>query len=103
MLAVQLEEQQLAASARLIAAEAGGRSWLQRNWRPITMLRFLALVIADSGGLLAFRLLDQAVQSDPPQPLLVPPILRHLTDEEWDALCVALGELMHQRNRSQLH
>ena len=40
---------------------------------------------------LAFRLLDQAVQSDPPQPLLVPPMLRHLTDEEWDALCVAAG------------
>ena len=60
MLALQLEQQQLAASARLIAAEAGGRSWLQRNWRPITMLSFLALVIADSCGLLAFRLSDAA-------------------------------------------
>ena len=48
ILALQFEQQQLAASARLIAAEAGGRSWLQRNWRPITMLSFLALVIADS-------------------------------------------------------
>ena len=60
MLALQLEQQQLAASARLIAAEAGGRSWLQRNWRPIIMLSFLALVIADSCGLLAFRLSDAA-------------------------------------------
>ena len=60
MLALQLEQQQLAVSAPLIAAEAGGRSWLQRNWRPITMLSFLALVIADSGGLLAFRLSDAA-------------------------------------------
>jgi hypothetical protein len=60
MLAVQLEEQQLAASARLIAAEAVGCSWLQRNWRTITMFSFLALVIADSCGLLALRLSDAA-------------------------------------------
>jgi hypothetical protein len=60
MLALQLEQQQLAASARLIAVEADGRSWLQRNWRPIAMLRFLALVIADSCGLLASRLSDAA-------------------------------------------
>ena len=60
ILALQLEQQQLAASARLIAAEAGGRSCLQRNWRPITILSFLALVIADSCGLLAFRLSDVA-------------------------------------------
>ena len=47
-LAIDAEQHQLAVSARLIAAEAGGRSWLQRNWRPITMLSFLGLVIADS-------------------------------------------------------
>ena len=59
-LAIDAEQHQLAVSARLIAAEAGGRSWLQRNWRPITMLSFLGLVIADSCGLLVFRLSDSA-------------------------------------------
>ncbi len=37
-----------------------GASWLQRNWRPLTMLSFLGLVIADAFGMLAFRLADQA-------------------------------------------
>lgn len=44
----------------LIAAEIGGQSWLQRNWRPITMLSFLVLVILDAFGLLVFRLSDEA-------------------------------------------
>ena len=33
---------------------------MQRNWRPITMLSFLTLVILDSFGLLVFRLSDEA-------------------------------------------
>jgi len=60
MMAVQVEQQQLAARTQLIAAEAAGQSWLQRNWRPLTMLSFLGLVIADSFGLLVFRLSDEA-------------------------------------------
>ena len=48
--------------ARLVAAEAGGQSWLQRNWRLLTMLAFLVLVVADSFGLLAFRLSAEAWQ-----------------------------------------
>ena len=30
--------------ASIIRAEATGESWLQRNWRPLTMLAFLALM-----------------------------------------------------------
>ena len=59
-LTLDLEREKLAARASLIAAEIGGQSWLQRNWRPITMLSFLALVILDSFGLLVFRLSDEA-------------------------------------------
>ena len=59
-LALALERERLAAQAGLVAAEAGGASWLQRNWRPITMLSFLGLVVADAFGLLAFRRADQA-------------------------------------------
>lgn len=59
-LALALERESLQAKSGLIAAEANGASWLQRNWRPITMLSFLGLVVADSFGLLAFRLADQA-------------------------------------------
>jgi len=58
--ALAFEEDRLATAARLVTAEAGGQSWLQRNWRPLTMLCFLFLVMADSFGLLAFRLSAEA-------------------------------------------
>ena len=54
------EKELLSAKAKIISAEAQGASWLQRNWRPITMLTFLVLVVCDSFGLLAFRLADEA-------------------------------------------
>ncbi len=54
------ESQLLASKADLIRAEAQGASWLQRNWRPVSMLTFLALVVLDSFGLLAFRLAAEA-------------------------------------------
>lgn len=50
----------LESQAKIITAEAQGSSWLQRNWRPITMITFLILVVCDSFGLLAFRLAEQA-------------------------------------------
>lgn len=48
------------AQAKVITAEAQGASWLQRNWRPITMLTFLVLVVADTFGYTAFRLAPEA-------------------------------------------
>jgi len=44
----------------IIKAEAMGHSWIQRSWRPLTMLTFLVLIILDSFGLLAFRLSGEA-------------------------------------------
>ena len=35
---------ELKAAASIISAEASGDSWLQRNWRPMTMINFLVLV-----------------------------------------------------------
>lgn len=34
------------ASANVIMSEAQGHSWLQRSWRPITMLTFVSLIVA---------------------------------------------------------
>ena len=54
-------EGKLAASkADIIKSEAMGNSWLQRSWRPITMLTFLGLVVADSFGWLHSALAPQA-------------------------------------------
>ena len=46
--------------ADVIMAEATGQSWMQRNWRPITMLTFLMLVVFDSFGWLANPLAKEA-------------------------------------------
>lgn len=54
------EKQLLAGQTAIITAEAQGNSWLQRSWRPITMLVFLALVVFDSFGWLPFRLAPDA-------------------------------------------
>ena len=53
---VELQGKVLEAQAQIITAEAKGDSWLQRSWRPITMLTFLLLIVCDSFGLLKFRL-----------------------------------------------
>lgn len=33
------------AAADVVVAEAKGESWLQRNWRPITMMSFVVIVV----------------------------------------------------------
>ena len=38
-------EAEIAAQRDVIVAEAQGESWLQRSWRPITMLSFVAIVV----------------------------------------------------------
>ncbi len=53
-------EKEIDAQARIITAEAEGKSWLQRNWRPILMLTF-TYVIAHNyiiGPLLSLPRLD---------------------------------------------
>jgi len=50
----------LETKGKIIEAEAKGQSWLQRNWRPITMLTFLVLITLDTFGVLAYRLSGEA-------------------------------------------
>lgn len=57
---LEIESRLVEAKAKIITAEANGQSWLQRNWRPITMLTFLVLVVADTFGLTAHRLAPDA-------------------------------------------
>ena len=44
-----------------IRAEANSQSWLARNWRPITMLTFLVLIVAYWFGFTAPGLTEAAV------------------------------------------
>ena len=43
---MEYEKELLRVKEKIITAEATGHSWLQRNWRPITMLVFVALITA---------------------------------------------------------
>ncbi|MFT2089459.1 3TM-type holin [Paraglaciecola sp. 2405UD69-4] len=57
---IDYENQLLKSKTDIITAEATGQSWMQRNWRPITMLTFLALVVFDSFGWLPNPLAKEA-------------------------------------------
>jgi len=57
---IEYETKILESKTSIITAEANGQSWLQRSWRPITMLTFLALVVFDSFGWLANPLATEA-------------------------------------------
>ena len=49
---IENKSSELEASAKIVLAEAQG-SWLQRNWRPLLMVTFAALVVAHWFGLTA--------------------------------------------------
>lgn len=57
---MEYEAKLLELRASIINTESTGHSWLQRNWRPITMLTFLFLVVMDSFGVLATALAPEA-------------------------------------------
>lgn len=50
----------LESKAKIIHAEASSNHWLTANWRPITMLTFLVLVVGDSLQWLPNPLRDEA-------------------------------------------
>ena len=58
--AEEYEAALLDAKKTIIEAEANSASWLARNWRPITMITFLFLVVFDSFGWLSNPLSDEA-------------------------------------------
>ena len=45
--------------ADIIMVEAKGESWLQRSWRPVTMLVYLCLIVAHYLNLLAFPVAEE--------------------------------------------
>ncbi len=47
--------------AEIIKAEAGGESWLQRNWRPLTMLVLVSMVVAHWLGYTAANLSEAQI------------------------------------------
>lgn len=63
MAAMQADQAELQGAIQIITAEAQGESWLQRNWRPLLMLWFAALVGAHWLGFTAPNLPESVVNS----------------------------------------
>ena len=59
----QLEQTRLEVRGQAVQAEAKGESWLQRNWRPLTMVWFSFLVGAYWFGYTPENLSEEAVLS----------------------------------------
>jgi hypothetical protein len=72
-------EEEIKAQANIIVAEAKGDSWLQRSWRPITMLTFV-FIIANNYILFPYMTLF----GTPTTMLEVPP-------DMWALLKIGLG------------
>ena len=41
---LEYESQLIASQSKIITSEAKGQSWLQRNWRPVTMMIFVFII-----------------------------------------------------------
>lgn len=59
--AMQQADTELKGAVEVILAEAKGESWLQRNWRPTTMLTFTGLVVAHWLGFTAENLSEPQI------------------------------------------
>lgn len=60
---LQYEQKVLEAKASIINTEAQGESFLQRNWRPITMLAFVVSIMGFWFGLTPESLTQQSVDN----------------------------------------
>ncbi len=80
-----LIQKELEAKRDIIVAEAQGQSWIQRNWRPITMLVFV-YIIAHNFIISPLLALDQ---------LPIPP-------DMWDLLKLGMGGYIIGRSAEKI-
>lgn len=60
---INLDLKVLDSQMKIIVAEAGGESWIQRNWRPTTMLTFTGLIVAHWLGFTPENLPEEQVMA----------------------------------------
>lgn len=58
--AINYERGVLEAQSKVIQSESSSKHWLTSNWRPLTMITFLILIVNDSYGWLPNPLSEQA-------------------------------------------
>lgn len=72
------------AQARVIAAEAQGESWLQRNWRPLLMVTCIAIVANNHLFVPVLGPLVKSLTGHALQPA-------ELSDRLWDLMTLGVG------------
>lgn len=60
---INLDTKVLDSQTKIIVAEANGESWMQRNWRPTTMLTFTGLIVAHWLGFTPENLPEEQVMA----------------------------------------
>ena len=84
--ALDYEKNLIKAKADIVKAEAQGDSWIQSNWRPITMMFFLVLI-----GLYWFGLAPQYLIDNP-----------DLVDSLFDLIKIGLGGYVVGRSAEKI-
>ena len=82
---IKVLQEQLEAQKAIIVAEATGKSWLQRNWRPMLMVCFTIII--------AFNYIVAPLFSK--QPLPIPP-------DMWDLLKIGIGGYIVGRSAEKI-
>lgn len=59
--AIDMETRALESKAKIIEAEAKSDSWITRSWRPLTMLSFVAAILAYWFGLTPDNIPEEAI------------------------------------------
>jgi len=62
--AIEMEKASIEAQSKVLIAEAQSESWITRNWRPITMLTFVVLIL-----MVAFGWMDMNALTKVPEKL----------------------------------
>lgn len=76
---MNLDAEEIKGAVSVIVAEASGQSWIQRSWRPITMLSFVTIIVNN------YILVPYMVAFGAPVPMLdIPPGM-------WGLLTVGIG------------
>ena len=87
---VDYETRLAEAQAKIITAEAQSESWLSRNWRPLTMVVFVALVVNRWTGISVLLGIPQ---------VMVP---HDIELKLWDAITLGLGGYIAGRSLEKI-
>ena len=90
IIVAKAQADEMKAKASVVVAEATGESWMQRNWRPVLMFTFIAIIINN------FLLLPYMIALGLPIPHL------ELPDQMWYLLSIGVGGYIAGRSGEKI-